>query len=283
MLEISSYSAGRWIGPEKEGAPLFNASNGEVIGLTSRSHPDFEEMIEYAKSKGGNTLRSLTFHERGRMLKALALYLNKHKEEFYKISYLTGATKTDSWIDIEGGFGNLFTYASKGRREMPNLPFYVDGSPEKLSKEGTFMGHHIYTPLEGVAVHINAFNFPVWGMLEKIAVNLLAGMPAIVKPATSTSFLTEAVFKKIIDSNILPEGSLQLICGSARGLVDYLSSQDVVTFTGSASTGILLKSNENIIKNSIRFNMEADSLNCSIFRRRCFPRNKRFRNLCERA
>ena len=201
--------------------------------------------------------------QRGNMLKALALHLRNHLDKFYAISYQTGATKADSWVDIEGGIGNLFANASL-RRKFPDEVFCIDGESHNLSKNNTFMGTHILVPKEGVAIHINAFNFPVWGMLEKIAVNLLAGMPCIVKPATVTSYLTEAVVKEIIASKILPEGALQLICGSAGDLLDHVTSQDVVTFTGSASTGLMLKSNPNILSESVPFNMEADSLNCIV-------------------
>ncbi len=212
---------------------------------------------------GNPALRNMTFHRRGNMLKALALYLRQHLPAFYAISYKTGATKADSWVDIEGGIGNLFANASL-RRKFPDEIFCIDGESHNLSKHNSFMGTHILVPREGVAVHINAFNFPVWGMLEKIAVNLLAGMPAIVKPATITSYLTEAVVKKIIESGILPEGALQLICGSAGDLLDHVGSQDVVTFTGSASTGLMLKQNPAILANNVPFNMEADSLNCIV-------------------
>jgi oxepin-CoA hydrolase/3-oxo-5,6-dehydrosuberyl-CoA semialdehyde dehydrogenase len=205
----------------------------------------------------------MTFHARGNMLKALALHLRNHLDKFYAISYQTGATKADSWVDIEGGIGNLFANASL-RRKFPDEVFCIDGESHNLSTNNTFMGTHILVPKEGVAIHINAFNFPVWGMLEKIAVNLLAGMPCIVKPATVTSYLTEAVVKEIIASKILPEGSLQLICGSAGDLLDHVTSQDVVTFTGSASTGLMLKSNPIILRESVPFNMEADSLNCIV-------------------
>ena len=205
----------------------------------------------------------MTFQERGRMLRALALHLMQHKEKFYTISYQSGATRLDSWIDIEGGIGNLFSNASL-RRKLPDETFCLDGDPIALSKGNTFMGHHILVPKEGVAVHINAYNFPVWGMLEKIAVNLLAGIPAVVKPATVTSYLTEAVVREIIASKILPEGALQLICGSAGDILDHVNSQDVVTFTGSASTGLKLKSNPVILREAVPFNMEADSLNCIV-------------------
>jgi oxepin-CoA hydrolase / 3-oxo-5,6-dehydrosuberyl-CoA semialdehyde dehydrogenase len=203
----------------------------------------------------------MTFHERARMLKAMAQYLLGRKEEFYALSAATGATRNDSWVDIEGGIGTFFTYASKGRRELPDEPFYVDGEMEPLSKGGTFVGRHLCVPLEGVAVHINAYNFPCWGMLEKLAPTLLAGMPAIVKPATATSFLTELMVRAMIESRILPEGALQLIVGSVGDLFEHLTCQDVVTFTGSASTGRRLKAHPRIIEDSIRFNMEADSLN----------------------
>jgi oxepin-CoA hydrolase/3-oxo-5,6-dehydrosuberyl-CoA semialdehyde dehydrogenase len=211
----------------------------------------------------GQVLRSMTFQERGRMIKALAMYLMERKAKYYEVSYATGATKVDSWIDIEGGIGNLFANASL-RKQFPNETYYVDGELAPLSKGGSFIGHHIMVPKEGVAIHINAYNFPIWGMLEKVAVNWLAGMPAIVKPATVTSFLTQAMVEDIIASGILPPGALQLICGSAGNLLDFVDSQDVVTFTGSASTGRMLKAHPAIINNSVPFNMEADSLNSSV-------------------
>ena len=205
----------------------------------------------------------MTFRERGLMLKKLALYLNERRETYYPISYKTGATRVDSWIDIEGGIGNLFANASL-RRKLGDQPYYVEGEPVGLSKGGTFMGHHLMVPKTGVAVHINAFNFPIWGMLEKCAVNWLAGVPAIVKPATLTSYLTEAMVRDIIDSGILPDGALQLICGSANGVLDFVKTGDTVTFTGSATTGQMLKSHPKLIEESVSFNMEADSLNCAI-------------------
>jgi oxepin-CoA hydrolase/3-oxo-5,6-dehydrosuberyl-CoA semialdehyde dehydrogenase len=205
----------------------------------------------------------MTFHERGLMLRALAIHLREHLDKFYAISYKTGATKADSWVDIEGGIGNLFANASL-RRKLPNTPFCLDGEHHPLGKMNTFMGHHLLVPKEGVAIHINAFNFPVWGMLEKIAVNLLAGMPCVVKPATVTSYLTEAVVAEIIASKILPEGALQLVCGSAGNMLDFVTSQDVITFTGSASTGLMLKSQKRILEENVPFTMEADSLNCIV-------------------
>lgn len=259
------------------GISLHHAVTGEHIYNATSKGLDFKSMLDYGRKNAGFKLRKMSFHERARMLKALALYLTDKKKDFYATSAITGATKTDSWIDIDGGIGNLFVYASKGRRELPDEPFYVDGNMEVISKLGSFVGHHICVPLEGVAVHINAFNFPVWGMLEKIAVNLLAGVPAIVKPATSTSFLTEHVTREIIASGILPEGSLQLICGSVGDLFDHLTCQDVVTFTGSAETGKMLKRHPVIIDNAIRFNMEADSLNCSILGPDCTPDTEEFK------
>ncbi|RYZ49811.1 MAG: aldehyde dehydrogenase family protein, partial [Sphingobacteriales bacterium] len=257
---LKNYAEGKWVTADKDGDTLFNAITGAPIYTASSKGLDFGGMMDHARKVGGPALRKLTFHQRGRMLKALAMHLLEKKESFYKISTLTGATRADSWVDIEGGIGNLFSYASL-RRQFPDERYYVDGDAAKLSKQGSFIGHHIMVPREGVAIHINAFNFPVWGMLEKIAVNLLAGVPAIVKPATLTSFLTEAVFEEIIRSGILPEGSLQLICGSARGILDTIETQDVVTFTGSADTGRMLKSHPRILAEAVPFNMEADSLN----------------------
>ncbi len=263
-MKLQSYAYGSWTEGIDEGQMLFDAANGAPIATISSKGIDFKRMVEYGRKVGGPKLRKMTFHERARMLKALAQHLMAKKDYFYQLSYKTGATKVDSWIDIEGGAGTLFTYAGKGRRELPNQPFLLDGNLEPLSKGGTFVGHHIYVPMEGVAVHINAFNFPVWGMLEKLAPTFLAGVPAIVKPASMTAYLTEAVVKEIIASCILPEGALQLICGSTGDLLDHLEGQDSVTFTGSAWTGTMLKGKKNIVQNGVRFNLEADSLNCSI-------------------
>lgn len=263
MKQLENYALGRWVKGEGEGQALYNSITGDLVAIATSKGLDFAEMMDYARKIGGTVLRKMTFQERGLMLKKLAFHLLEKKDYFYKVSWATGATKADSWVDIEGGIGNLFSNASL-RRQFPDLPYYIDGDAVKLSKEGTFIGHHICTPKHGVAIHINAFNFPVWGMLEKIAVNLLAGVPAIVKPATSTSFLTEVVVKEIIASEILPEGSLQLICGSANGILDHVTCEDVVTFTGSASTGKMLKSHPKIIEESVPFNMEADSLNAMV-------------------
>jgi len=263
MKKLGNYVQGAWIDGDGDGQALYNAINGSVVAAATTKGLDFNAILAYGRETGGIRLRKMTFQERGRMLKALAMFLNERKEVYYALSAATGATRADSWIDIEGGIGNLFAYASL-RRQFPDLPYYIDGETVRLSRENSFIGHHIMVPKEGIAVHINAYNFPIWGMLEKIAVNLLAGMPALVKPATATSYLTELMVRDIVDSGILPMGSLQLVCGSAGDLFDYLHPTDVVTFTGSAHTGKKLKAHANIIENAIPFNMEADSLNASI-------------------
>lgn len=275
-MRLQNYALDQWVTGTGSGTALIHAVTGDVIGEASSVGLDFRLMAEHARNVGGPTLRRMTFHERARMLKALAQHLMAHKEEFYALSAATGATRQDSWVDIEGGIGTLFTYASRGRREFPNETFYVDGPLEPLSKGGTFVARHICVPLEGVAVHINAFNFPCWGMLEKLASSFLAGVPAIVKPATVTSYLTEAMVRSMIDSGILPKGTLQLICGSAGDLLSHLNEQDIVAFTGSAATGQMLKSSPSIVTNSIRFNMEADSLNCSILGPDAIPGTEEF-------
>jgi len=262
-MKLENYITGKWITGDGNGQSLYDAVTGEEIASATTEGLDFGSILDYGRSVGNPALRRMSFHERGRMLRALAIYLNERKEKFYAVSYKTGATKTDSWIDIEGGFGNLFSNASL-RRKFPDLPYCTDGDPVSLSKGGTFIGHHILIPKEGVAIHINAFNFPVWGMLEKCAVNWLAGVPAVIKPATITSYLTEAVVQEIIASGILPEGALQLICGSAGDLLDHVNSQDVITFTGSKSTGLKLRSHPKILSESVPFNMEADSLNAIV-------------------
>jgi oxepin-CoA hydrolase/3-oxo-5,6-dehydrosuberyl-CoA semialdehyde dehydrogenase len=261
---VQSYALGEWVTGTGKGAELRSAVTGELVGEASSGGIDFKGMAEYARTIGGPTLRAMTFHERALMLKALAAYLMDRKETFYARSAATGATRPDSWIDIEGGIGTLFSYSSRVRRDFPNETFYIDGPTEPLSKGGTFVGRHVCVPLEGVAVQINAFNFPCWGMLEKLAPAFLAGVPTIVKPATVTSYLTEAMVRAIIESAILPAGALQLICGSAGDLLTHMGGQDTVAFTGSAATGRMLKQGESITANSVRFNVEADSLNCSI-------------------
>lgn len=270
MNKLQNYITGQWISGDGDGQLLYNAVTGDPIAAATSKGLDFKSMLDYGRMVGNPALRKMTFHARGNMLKALALHLRNHLDKFYAISYQTGATKADSWVDIEGGIGNLFANASL-RKKFPDDVLCIDGESHNLSKNNTFMGTHILVPKEGVAIHINAFNFPVWGMLEKIAVNLLAGMPCIVKPATVTSYLTESVVKEIIASKILPEGALQLICGSAGDLLNHVTSQDVVTFTGSASTGLLLKSNPRILSESVPFNMEADSLNCIVLGEEVVP------------
>ena len=262
-MEVKNYVLGEWVSGEGKEIDHIHAITGEIISTTSSKGLDFNSILEYGRKKGSSALRKMTFQQRGEMLKSLALYLNKRKEIFYSLSKATGATRIDSWIDVDGGIGNLFANASL-RRQFPDLPYYVEGPMANLSKNGTFIGHHIMVPKRGVAVHINAFNFPIWGMLEKIAVNIMAGVAAVVKPSEYTSYLTELMVKEIIDSKILPEGSLQLIPGSGKGILDHVGHNDVVTFTGSANTGKILKSHPNILENSVPFNMEADSLNACV-------------------
>jgi len=274
-MNLHNYILGKWTPHDGEGLPQYNAVTGELVATCSSEGLDFAEIMDYGRRVGGPALRKMTFPERGRMLKALALHLTDIKKKYYDISYWTGATKSDSWVDIDGGIGTLFAYASL-RRQFPDSPFYVDGEAARLSKEGTFIGHHIMVPKQGVAIHINAFNFPIWGMLEKISVNLLAGVPAVVKPSELTSFLTEAMVRDIIKSGILPEGALQLVNGSGVGILEPVTSQDVVTFTGSAATGRKLKSLPQIIDNAVPFNLEADSLNAAILGEDVQPGSEEF-------
>jgi oxepin-CoA hydrolase/3-oxo-5,6-dehydrosuberyl-CoA semialdehyde dehydrogenase len=275
MQTFQNYILGQWVSGDGVETEQFNAITGAKIGEVSSAGIDFSEVLNYGRTVGGHPLRKMTFQERGRMLKALALHLMERKEKYYEISALTGATRIDSWIDIEGGIGNLFANASL-RRQFPDLPYYVDGVAAPLSKNGTFIGHHIMLPKQGVAVHINAFNFPIWGMLEKIAVNLMAGVPAVVKPSEYTSFLTEVVVRDIIASNMLPEGSLQLIVGLGRGIIDHVQTEDTVTFTGSAKTGKILKGLPQIADRSVSFNLEADSLNACILGEKAVPGTAEF-------
>jgi oxepin-CoA hydrolase/3-oxo-5,6-dehydrosuberyl-CoA semialdehyde dehydrogenase len=261
---LKSFVQGRWYAGERNLIVLRDATTGEPIASASAEGIDFGAMLRHARSVGGPNLRRMTFHERAEMLKALAKHLTERKDELYALSPSTGATKGDSWIDIDGGISTLFVYASKGRRELPNGRVYVEGATEALSKTGTFIGQHICVPLEGAAIHINAFNFPVWGMLEKLAPTLLAGVPAIVKPATATSYLTELAFRRIVESGILPEGSVQLICGSVGDLFDHLNCQDVVSFTGSATTARSLRQHHRVTDQSVRFVAETDSINSSL-------------------
>nr|MCU0634939.1 aldehyde dehydrogenase family protein [Gemmatimonadaceae bacterium] len=264
MLMLQNYALGEWVRGSGKTTDLVHAVTGEKIGEAGSGGLDFKAMMHHARTVGGPALRALTFHQRAAMLKAVAKYLTERKEAFYALSSATGATRSDSWVDIDGGIGTFFAYASRGRREFPNETVHIEGPVETLSKGGTFVGRHICVPLEGVALHINAFNFPVWGMMEKLAPALLAGMPCIVKPATATSFLTEAVFRSIVEAGVFPAGALQLICGSAGDLLSHVTEQDTIAFTGSAATGQMLKESRAVMANSVRFNMEADSLNCCI-------------------
>lgn len=275
-MRLQNYALGQWVQGTGSATDLLHAVTGDKVAEASSAGLDFKAMLDYARTVGGPKLRRLTFHQRALMLKELAKYLGERKDALYALSTATGATKADSWIDIDGGIGTFFVFASKGRREFPNETFYVDGAAESISKTGSFVGRHICVPMEGCAVHINAFNFPVWGMMEKLAPSLLAGVPCIVKPATLTSFLTEAAFRMMIESKILPEGAIQLICGSAGDLLDHLDCQDSVAFTGSASTGRMLKESKSVVHNAVRFNMEADSLNCSILGPDALPGTEEF-------
>ena len=259
-----SYACGEWVVGSGAGKVLLDASTGAPISSIDSTGLNFKDMLSYARSSAGSQLRDMSFHQRALLLKSLGQALMADKEMFYALSTATGATRTDSWIDIEGGISTLLSYGSKGRRELPNTRMLVDGDPEPLSSDSTFSAQHILTPLEGVAVHINAFNFPCWGMLEKLAPTLLAGMPAIIKPASQTAYLTELMVRRIIATGILPEGALQLISGSVGDLLDHVTAQDVVTFTGSADTGQMLRVHPAIIRNSTRFTMEADSLNAAV-------------------
>ncbi len=264
LLDVSSFAAGEWIAPGAGARNIASAVTGAPLAQAGNDALDVQAMLSYARDVGGPALRALTFHDRARMLKALSAHLNEHKQALYDLSFETGATQSDHMIDIDGGIGTMFVFASKGRREMPDAKVYLDGEVEQLSRNGTFLGQHICTPLQGVAVHINAFNFPVWGMLEKLAPTLLAGVPAIVKPATATCYVTELAVRLMLDSGILPAGALQLVSGGLGDMLDHLTMQDVVSFTGSAQTALKLRQNPVILENSIRFVAEQDSLNASI-------------------
>ncbi|SBS79673.1 fused aldehyde dehydrogenase; enoyl-CoA hydratase [uncultured Mycobacterium sp.] len=261
---LESYLSGKWVAPEGDSIPLINASTGEEVARFASGSLDVASAVAYGREVGSPALRALTFHQRASALKALGKLLMSRKDEFYPLSATTGATAKDSAIDVDGGIGTLLSYASKGTRELPNDTIYLDGGLETLGRGGTFVGQHIYTSRPGVAVQINAFNFPVWGMLEKLAPAFLAGVPSIVKPAHQTAYLTELVVRAIVDSNLLPEGSIQLLCASPKALLDHLDAQDTVLFTGSASTAAKLRSHPNVVEGGVRFNGEADSLNCSI-------------------
>ena len=264
MALLRSYVGGHWHTPTAEGAPLHDAVTGEEVARVSSAGIDMAAALDHGRRTGGPALREMTFHQRAALLKTLALHLTEHKDELYALSARTGATQRDSLIDVDGGIGVLFAYSGKGRREMPNAKVYVDGAVEPLGKGGTFLGQHIMTPLHGVAVQINAFNFPVWGPLEKFAPAFVAGVPSLIKPASQTAYLTARLVELIVESGLLPEGSVQLVCGSAGDLLDHLTPQDLVAFTGSASTAQRLRTHDAVVRHAVRFNAEADSLNCSI-------------------
>ena len=264
MLRPASYAAAQWIAPGDHARAINGPVTGKVIAEAGGAPLDIQAMLDWARLTGGPALRAMTFHERARMIKAVGQYIAARKEELYALNPLTGATRRDGAVDIEGGIGTMMVISGKGRREMPDGYVYVDGTPEGLSKDGSFLGQHICVPLQGVAVHINAFNFPVWGMLEKLAPTLLAGMPAIVKPATQTCYLTEACFRMIIESGLVPEGAVQLVVGGVGDMLDRLTAQDVVSFTGSADTALKLRATPALMRNSVRFHSEQDSLNATI-------------------
>ncbi|WP_170436185.1 phenylacetic acid degradation bifunctional protein PaaZ [Ruegeria arenilitoris] len=264
LKQISSFAAGQWVAPGAGARTIASAITGEPFATAGNDALDVQAMLTHARDVGGPALRRLTFHERAKMLKALAQALSERKQALYDLSFETGATQKDHLIDIDGGIGTMFVFASKGRREMPDGHVYLDSDVEQLSRNGTFLGQHVCTPLQGVAVHINAFNFPVWGMLEKLAPTLLAGVPAIVKPATNSCYVTELAVRIMLDSGILPDGALQLVSGGLGDMLDHLTCQDVVSFTGSADTAMKLRQNPVIVTNSVRFVAEQDSLNASI-------------------
>jgi oxepin-CoA hydrolase/3-oxo-5,6-dehydrosuberyl-CoA semialdehyde dehydrogenase len=261
--QLLNYERDRWVAGDGA-VELVSAIDGAPVAVTGSGGLDFGAMLRHAREVGGPALGKLTFHDRARMIKALGLAVMARKEELYELSYQTGATRKDGWIDIEGGAGTLFSFSSKGRRELPDAHVLLDGQLEGLSKQGTFVGQHIYTSLQGAAVHINAFNFPVWGMLEKLAPTLLAGVPAIVKPASATSYLTEAAFKIMVEAKVLPAGAIQLVVGGVGDLFDHLTGQDVVSFTGSAHTALKLRTHPTVVRESVRFVAEQDSLNASV-------------------
>lgn len=263
-MTLRNYSADQWVGGTGTMATMRSAVTGDAVGDTGSGGLDFKAMLDHARKVGGPALRAMTFHQRAWMLKALGQAIIDRKEELYELAWATGGTRADNWIDIEGGAGTLFAMSSKGRRELPDDVILVDGEVEPSSRNGTFIGQHVFTSLQGVAVQINAFNFPVWGMLEKLGPSLLAGMPVIVKPATSTAYVTEAAVRIMMEANILPLGALQLIVGSVGDLLDHLTGQDLVSFTGSADTAAKLQSHPVMAREAVRFTAERDSLNASV-------------------
>src|SRR5215468_1421464 len=264
MTVLRSYVGGAWVAPSGDGRPALDAVTGEEIARVSSAGIDMAAALEYGRGTGGPALRALTFHQRAALLKSLGAMLREHRDELYALSARAGSTLTDARFDVDGGIGVLLSYASKARRELPNDTVYVEGAAEPLGRGGQFLGQHILTPLRGVAVQINAFNFPVWGPLEKLAPAFIAGVPSLIKPASQTAYLTERLVELIVSSGLLPDGSVQLICGGVGDLLDHLTEQDLVSFTGSASTAQRLRSHPAIVANAVRFNAEADSLNLSI-------------------
>ncbi len=264
MIDVHSFIAGRWLASDDGAREIAEATTGRAMARAGHAGPDVQAMLDHARKIGGPTLRALTFHDRARLLKALAMHLDGRKQALYDLSYSTGATRKDHAFDIDGGIGTMFVFASKGRRELPDAHVHLDGGIETLSRDGSFLGRHIHTPLRGVAVQINAYNFPVWGMLEKLAPAILAGMPVIVKPATATCYVTELAVRLMLDSGLLPPGALQMIAGGVGDLLDRLTCQDVVGFTGSATTAATLRANPVLAANAVRFTAEQDSLNATI-------------------
>ncbi|MHA6803531.1 phenylacetic acid degradation bifunctional protein PaaZ [Salinifilum ghardaiensis] len=264
MSALPSYVGGRWQQPADEGTPMRDAVTGAEIARVSSAGIDMAGALAHGREAGGTALRELTFHQRAALLKSLASHLREHRQELYELSARTGATRGDAKFDVDGGIGVLFTYASKGRRELPNSTVYLDGGTEPLGKGGTFLGRHVCTPLRGVAVQINAFNFPVWGPLEKLAPAFLAGVPSLIKPAEQTAHLTHRLVELIVESGLLPEGTVQLVCGGAGDLLEHVTDQDLVSFTGSATTAERLRAHPTLVDRAVRFNAEADSLNCSV-------------------
>src|SRR5262249_53257994 len=273
MTVLSSYTGGQWRAPSDEGAPLHDAVTGEEVARISSDGIDKAAALEYGRAVGGPAIRDLTFHQRAALLKSLGSYLREHREELYALSVRTGATLADSKFDVDGGIGVLASYASKGRRELPNDTVYIDGAVEPLGRGGGFVGQHICTPMRGVAVQLNAFNFPVWGPLEELAPALIAGVRSMSKRASQTAYLTERLVELIVSWGLLPDGSVQLICGGVGDLLDRLTEQDLVSFTGSASTVQRLRSHPAIVANAVRVNAQADSLNLSILGPDARPRN----------
>ncbi|HEV2935811.1 MAG TPA: 3,4-dehydroadipyl-CoA semialdehyde dehydrogenase, partial [Streptosporangiaceae bacterium] len=264
MTSLRSYVSGAWTEPAEEGRPVLDAVTGEEVARVSSAGIDVAAALDYGRATGGPALRELTFHQRAGLLKALGQALREHRPELYALSARTGATLGDAKFDVDGGIGVLLSYASKAKRELPNDVILTEGAVEPLGRDGAFVGQHLLTPLRGVAMQINAFNFPVWGPLEKFAPAFIAGVPSLVKPATQTAYLTARLVELMLETGLLPPGSLQLVCGSAADLLDHVGEQDLVSFTGSAATAQQLRAHPAIVSRSVRFNAEADSLNCSI-------------------